>query len=246
VTVAALACSASGAVEELIFEHGVNGVTILDGRVRSGRDTNWGGANVIAGTPGQPSPVIVDGMFGFEGSGQIPAGATILSAYLRMYCYHNIGGAGEHTLRAHAMNVDLRPHIGIHDGDVSAGEMTWTKKSWPDVGWGAGGTGSDGPVEGEDYSADIYGEFTAEGLSGPDASIGEWFDVDITGIVQDWQDGAYANNGVIVVGQDGSGMYFWSTEQADFEPMMVVTIPEPITLSLLGAGLGLAALRRKR
>ena len=64
VTVAALACSASGAVEELTFEHDTAGVTILDDRVRPGRDTNWGGANVISGAWGQMSPVIVDGMFG--------------------------------------------------------------------------------------------------------------------------------------------------------------------------------------
>ena len=161
-----------------------------------------------------------------------------------MYAYVNTGGEGDHTTRAHPLKVDLRPHIGTKDGEVEAGKMTWTKKSWPDVGWGAGGTGSEGPVASEDYDADIFGEVTIPSDCS-DCGMDLWVDLDITGIVQDWQDGVYPNNGVIIVGVGSNGVYFRSTEH-ESKPMMIVTIPEPATLSLLGVGLALAALRRRR
>ena len=244
--VGALLCSEVSAVEVLTFENGVNGVQILDGRVRAGRDTNWGGANVIAGHVSQPSTIIVDGMFG-NGAGQIPAGAPIVDAKLRIYMYHNIAADEDQTLHAHVLNVDLRSHTGNKDGAVEAGEMTWTKKSWPNVGWGANEDGSAGPVSGEDYSADIYSVFNAVGLPAPDANVNEWFDIDLTPIVQDWQDGTYANNGVLLLGQEGSGMYFWSTEQPGFEPRMIVSIvPEPASAMLMLLGASVLARRRRR
>jgi len=139
----------------------------------------------------------------------------------------------------------VRDHIGASDGVAQPGEMTWTRKSWPDVGWGDAGTGNNGPVSGEDYFADSVASAVTPSGSG---SLEEWVDIDLTSIVQDWQDGAYPNNGVLLIG-DPAFLYFHGSEisfDPHHPPEMHVTIPEPATLSLLGVGVFLAALRRKR
>ena len=221
-------CASAGA-QTFTFEHDTPGITMVDGRVRSGRDTNWSGARVLCGGALQPSPFIVDGIFG-DDPGQIPAGTAITRAYLHAYMYHNVTSAGDQTMHVHPLNIDLRPHIGNKDGEVEAGEMTWYWKAWDTVGWGADETGNDGPVAGEDYNTDVFVEFTAEDLPGPDAHVDEWYDVDITPIVQAWSDyesnpaTGLPNHGVILVGTETSGMYFRSTEMADLEPSLVVQI----------------------
>jgi len=203
-----LATCAAATAQTLVFTNGVNGVVVRDGHVRDSRpNENYGGSGSLQTWPGRKAFFIVDSFFG-NAPHQVPLNSSILSAKLHMWLHYNAGRADDQNVRVYVAIADMRDHIGASDGAAQAGEMTWTRKSWPDLGWGDDGTGVEGPVALEDYERDIFVDNLITPLveRGP---TGEWWDLDITPIVQAWQayendpeaEGAYPNNGVMLAGR---------------------------------------------
>ncbi|MCK4624535.1 MAG: DNRLRE domain-containing protein [Phycisphaerae bacterium] len=96
--------------------------------------------------------------------------------------------------------------------------------------------GSDRPG----YVTDTTVEETYDG--GPDT----WASVDITDIVKGWLNGDYVNNGIEVYdGLEDDYGWYWSTKEAGNRPYLDVTIPEPVTMTLLVCGSAGLLMRRR-
>ena len=122
-----------------------------------------------------------------------------------------------------------RPDIGNGDGQippVSVAEnlcgtpgcgrrwMSWDAKANDRLaesgavktGWGCNASGHNGPVPGEDFLIEpsAVASVTPQYFGVPPVEIGRvGYDIDITPIVQGWQNDDFANNGIIMIGRTG-------------------------------------------
>ncbi|MEM7585936.1 MAG: DNRLRE domain-containing protein, partial [Acidobacteriota bacterium] len=159
----------------------------------------------------------------------VPAGATVISATLRLYVSDEDDGE------------DLV--VGVHrltrgwaegDGDDDYG-ADWEHHDDPGS-WDS---------QGGDYDPVAFGWFT------PDDD-GEYYDVDLTQLVQLWADGTYANEGVILVaeGDDDEGeARIGSRENPGREPLLEIRYaggnPASVTCSYATGAGGLGNVTRQ-
>ena len=261
--VVGMLCAWAPASTIVTLEHGSNGVTVKEGHVRSSHvNYNFGGALdlQVGGVPsghasGQERFGLVEfnNIFG-SGTGLVPLDQTVQSATLRLYARNVIsqqtGGSVQDLFRVHPLSIDVTDNYGNKDGAQAAtGQMCWSYKSWNSAGWGTAETGSNGPVYGQDYRTDDYGQayiHVNDDL--------KWIEFDVTVIVQAWLDnansaGGYENFGLILrnVGDYWILPYFDTTNlTGGTDPELVVEyVPEPMTITMLGLA-GLTLLRRRR
>ncbi len=150
------------------------------------------------------------------------AGYTVNSATLYMYRYYKYSSG---TLSADVHRVTV-PWL--------EGEATWNSAK----------TGVTWSQAGGDYDPTVIANNVL-----PSTTINAWFSWDITDLVQDWVDGTYDNEGLLVKQTSFAGYTysaFYSKEYGSNASYIDLdAIPEPGTMLLLGTG-SLLLLRRKR
>lgn len=256
VAVGMLGFSAASA-EVVTLQQGLNGYagcedTFLSGKDATQREYNYGGGGGIctggwltAGDGDKRQALIrFNEMFG-DGSNQIPAGAEIVSAELRLYAETALNNYNEY-LRLYPMvgdwvegNSSWAVETGASCGDFRKYSTTPSGDDY----WGTDGTPQLGPKSGVDYLTSLYSD-----VFGP-KTPNQWVVWDITEFVQNWQDGTMVNNGVYThnPGNYLRANYYSSEYEGDtsLRPMLVVEyVPEPATMMLLC--LGVITLRRRR
>jgi len=239
------------------FQQGVDGYAgAVDTQLSTGvkKGNNYGAQNVlwVAGTngsdagPQHQSMIKFDDIFG-AAPGQVAAGNTITSATISLYHYVSFLTNGTNALDLHQILIDIPDYGTGDDAAATAGQASWySREAGGASDWGTLGTSDDeGPVDGEDFAS------TAAGTVGVSHITYGFRDVDVTALVQSWYDGSADNFGVSIrPGDLGTSEGFYSSEWADASLRPVLTInfepiPEPATLTLVGAGL-LCMLSRSR
>jgi len=289
--IAGFAYSPAMAADTNVFEFqfdpdnpGASDFTMFDAHLRGGRspqtpagynDQNWGGSNSLqVWAEGGPR----HGISVFEGWMDDLGGAPILHAEIEYLLRNNQGPEEERGMPA---VVQVFPMVGdliVGNGDglvqPGTGWMTWDHRSaeitddeaggvcTTCIGWGADGSGREGPVPGEDYLLSPQVDTRIE-----NPVIGNFYSIDITEIAQGWQNGDFPNAGIYLRGTPGdekagtvdTNLYFVGadtatsgfpnainpTENRVMPVLRVTVIPEPATLGLLGLA-GLLAMRRNR
>ena len=239
--------TAVGADVTVTIQHGVGGVTVKDGYVREGDNyefRNYGGAYEL-GVGGDTAAerrgfVEFNDIFG-NASGQMPLNQTVETATLRLYARsvasEMTSSPVQDLFRVHPLSIDVTDHYGNKDGEQAAtGQMCWSYKSWNTIGWGTAETGNSGPVYGQDYRTDDYGQAYIH-----TDDDGQWIEWDVTDIVQAWQDnangiGRYENFGFCLRSSNDNWVrpYFDTTNLTGVtDPELVVTYDENVVTHLV-------------
>ena len=138
---------------------------------------------------------------------QIPSNAVINSAKLKLYVYNNSGNGGGNSVSLYR----------VLDKSWMESEATWNVYQ-SGFSWSAAGMGS-----GSDYS------------SSPDASpvVGYsptniWANFSITSLMQNWINGSYQNNGMVIITTNGPLMNIYSSESPNvtLRPKLIVNYTE--------------------
>ena len=173
------------------------------------------------------SLIVFDNIFG-SGASQIPWGSSIASATLEFQTRNQADAAGAQVnFHRMLMNWDQE------DTKVAYGEPPWNDQDWVQA-------------DGFESSALSGGSFL------PD-QINSVFQVDVTGDVQLWANGA-ANFGWVMLGDPGGpddSVLFFSSDYATVSgrPRLIVefnSIPEPASLVITACGLLALACRSRR
>ncbi len=165
-----------------------------------------------------------------NGTTQVPTGATVTSATLKLYVagFWGTGSPSTAAVNLYTMNTSW-----------SASTVTDTYRSYesgtPTAYWGNDSLAHNGPVSGVDF--DIASHVTQSVVS---TQVNSWITLDVTAIVQSWVNDATSNNGLVMFGSGTSyGMYFRSPSQNALGPILTIdytTVPEPASLALLMIG----------
>lgn len=218
----------AGITKQITFRQGVNGYsgtrdTYIDASAADANfgdsATAWVDGDRVSGGAEQPAQSMIrfDSIFG---GANIPTGAQIESAQLVL---HTNGGADSQT----GNTISL---FRILDGWTETG-ATWNSK------------GSGISLDGAEAILAANGSVSAPGQ-------GSYVTFDVTESIAAFAAGAATNGWVLDnAGNDG---WRWDTSEAtdpSFRPQLLVTyriVPEPGSLSLVGATAALALLRRQR
>ena len=130
---------------------------------------------------------VVDGVNG------IPSGSTIVSATLSVFQYNGYDSSGAMDLHSFIVN----PVYGVSWGGINdaADECCWNYLAYDETRWG--NNTQSGPLAGIDYD-----NASDANLSWTAAPAARWLEIDITGLVQEWVNGA-ANNGILIIPDAG-------------------------------------------
>jgi uncharacterized protein (TIGR03790 family) len=157
-------------------------------------DTNYGGdASMTLFSNGDDERILV----AFDVSA-IPADATILSARMELYC-SSISWAPGFPVRVYRLTHSWTEGASAKNG-ATYREYTYTD--------GATTTAGDWPASGGDYDQTVQAE-----VSTTDIGSLEWINWDISGLVQGWVNGMYANNGALIFHHGDFGLYSFFTKE---------------------------------
>ena len=211
-----LAMATIGTADTMVFQQGLNGYAgCEDTSLRTGgsgevrRNYNYGGADYLMNAytlsaAGHQVLVRFNDMFG-DGANQIPTDAVVTSATLKM-CVYDLNNTGD--VRLYRMLSDWVE--GFAEGAYEEGAVCTNYRAYsatePDY-WGTATAAMLGPVASDDYPSSTGGDYwnAADPIrvqSAPPSSVENWQEWDITGFVQDWQDGTMENNGVYTYNLD--------------------------------------------
>lgn len=211
----------------------------------NGSLSNGAGDSIFAGRTLQFQDSLRRALLAFDVAGAVPAGSTIVSATLRLYCVQSVSGDQPMTLHRTLQNwgESTSNSNGMGGGGGGAfampGDATWLHTFSPGGLW----TNSGG-----DFDATA----SASTLVGGGGAIYQWTSVQLALDVQNWLDNPATNFGWTLLGNesfDGSAKRFASRETTNIfaiKPTLVVEyVPEPATACLLVLGLvGIARRRR--
>lgn len=211
----------------------------------SGSLSNGAGESIFAGRTLQFQDSLRRALLAFDVAGAVPAGSTIVSATLRLYCIQSVSGDQTMTLHRTLQNwgesTSSADGMGGGGGGAFAmpGDATWLHTFSPGSFW-----------------ANVGGDFdaaaSASALVGGGGAIYQWTSPQMALDVQSWLDNPAANFGWTLLGNetfDGSAKRFASRETTNIfaiKPTLVVEyIPEPATVCHLVLGLVVVARRRR-
>jgi len=148
----------------------------------------------------------------------VPPSSHIDSATLELY---TVAWSGP------TASISMGPYAVLRA--VTMCEATWNVAQ-AGIPWGAGGCNN--------TATDRRASTTTDRRAAPESTltvngINQWFGFDVTSLVQDWVDGALANNGVVLrTTTDGHSFYFASSEHSTtaLRPKLVIVYggaPEP-------------------
>ena len=198
-------------VSTVRFQYGVDGYTSAEDTYLSKAATeyNYGGSDVMTV---QGDTRYKEGMIKFldvfgAGTGQIPAGRTIMSATLRLYLANDIiiNPNVPKSLNMYPMLVSC--NFGVHEGPASIGEVDRYMRAQGQTHWGPP-TGA-GPVPDVDYDTTRVAQSPTYYY--PD--VGSWIETDITAILTDWYTGALANEGLLIQDRTGQTASYFATAE---------------------------------
>jgi len=242
--------SISSTGDDTLFQGGVN--------------DSLGVPGVFVGTDGGTSDKI--GLMAFNVS-SIPSYATITGVTLDLYIGMVAGSSGSNVsdfgpLRTISLydesqawgasaNASGASSFGGHgQGSAAiAGDATWDDAKYPSTAWTGG------------VPANITGTSTAlattSGIEGTDGAEVTWSSTSLIAEVQGWLNTPSSNNGLVLVNADSTDpttfLAFWGAQGAqnatnNMAPNLAVTytVPEPVSLSLVGVVAPILLCRRQR
>lgn len=270
---AVLAASAAWA-DVITFQNGLNGyagneevslVTSSVGGAPAGTvNTGAWDAFQVNTADVRPGLIRFKDLFG-NGPNQVPVGATINSATMRLYQFSNQGAT---QIRAYPMLTDWTEGNSSPGGafaTAQAGESTLQARHYradqnyaANAGdaWGTDGAIHTGPVRKDLAGGGNGWDWALDDARNAVINIGTtnnvWDEWDLTAVVKDWQDGDLGNYGVYLTAASTLSTGFRASEyttDSTLRPMLVINFtppaPEPASGLLIG-GAGLLCLRRAR
>jgi hypothetical protein len=137
----------------------------------------------------------------FDLASQVPAGAQITNATLNLY------------LDSYDVRQEQRPRVAIHKVNSYWGERSST--------WNLRDTGQSWMVPGCDGSGD---RATAESAATTVEAPSNWYQWDITTLVQDWVTNPAGNQGMVLISNNSRELRFYSREDPDtrYQPYLHV------------------------
>ena len=212
-------------VNQVSFRKGVGGYdSVQDASIDAAAPlNNYGAATGIGvySNPIEPTKAILMKWPDLFANGapheQVPEGATIIRARLRLFFYAPSNTPNGRPLYAYPMLVTT--DLGQSDGPADAGEITWAERASGQTLWGSGVFGS-GPEVDVDYDTGTVG------LGYPTTASFEWVDVEITRIVEAWRDGSHDPDlGLIILARPeeyGGHVLSSDSTDANFRPELVI------------------------
>jgi len=211
----------------------------------TGNLSNGAGDSIYAGRTLQFQDSLRRAVLAFNVAGAVPAGSTIVSATLRLYCVQSVSGDQPMTLHRTLQNwgESTSNSNGMGGGGGGAfampGDATWLHTFSPGGLWANPG-------------GDFDATASASTLVGGGGAIYQWTSAQLALDVQSWLDNPGANFGWTLLGNesfDGSAKRFASRETTNIfaiKPTLVVEyVPEPATAMLLALGIAGVARRRR-
>ncbi len=211
----------------------------------NGSLSNGAGDSIFAGRTLQFQDSLRRALLAFDIAGAVPAGSTIVSATLRLYCIQSVSGDQPMTLhrtqQAWGESISSADGIGGGGGGAFAmpGDATWLHTFTPSGFWGNAG-------------GDFDAAASASALVGGGGAIYQWSSAQMALDVQGWLDNSGSNFGWTLLGNealDGSAKRFASRETTNIfaiKPTLVIEyVPEPATAMLLAFGIAGVARRRR-
>jgi hypothetical protein len=165
-------------------------------------------------------------LISFDVAGNVPAGATITSATLRLRASSSPFGGSAATVSIHRLTgawsestSDTDPQPGGAGDTAAAGDATWANRVHPGTSWASAG-------------GDFVGAASASTVVPTTLTFYEWSGATVDVDVQGWLDTPASNFGWIVIGSEGSNRTarrFASREFPDsaFHPQLVIEYSVP-------------------
>ena len=189
--------------QEVMLRQGVNGYTGASDTYLSeywDMDINYDATDPLKLTTSGSRRALL--RFGLD---PLPSSVVIKSARLSIY-----SGGKDHA--NNELQADVFRMIAPWDPTTVTWNQPSTGASWGQVGASLAGT---------DYDASVVASQELD-------AVGAWYDYNVTDLVQGWRDGSYANNGVMIRGDVGSGTFSLSSaESGSTQPQLAIVYTEP-------------------
>ncbi len=158
-----------------------------------------------------------------NGANQVPIGANIVSARLKLLAFSRLDLTGSDTVNAYKMLKDWT--VGTANGVTQNGSSCYNYRKYrtdgnysgnPGDTWGGDGVAHTGPVGGYDYNPAMTALCNIKGTTPNQVDTAlRWLELDVTAAVKDWQDDQNSNFGLYLYTNGfWPWAYFYSSDNA--------------------------------